>query len=190
MPYGELTPAMEQALVPHIAGREVWDLGAGDFTYSLRLLELGAGKVVAVEKERSPRHRPPPSITAILAYFKDVEMPESIDVAFVSWPQNTHLPGLVQLLERAKVAVYLGSNVDNSACGSGAMFTHFRDREVLASIPHRRNSFAIYGSACSPRPPLPDEWAFGVSNIMGGTTDCPTFDEALAGAAFLAKAML
>ena len=51
MPYGLLTPSMQALIVPLVADKAVWDLGAGDLAYARLLLDLGAQEVVAVDKQ-------------------------------------------------------------------------------------------------------------------------------------------
>lgn len=144
MPYGLLTPEMEALLVPHVAGKVVWDLGAGDLGYSKLLVKLGASRVLAVEKERirQPNH---PGIELVLKRFHELD-PDHIEVAFLSWPANHSSPGLAHLLSKSDVVIYLGSNTDMSACGTPDLFLHHLcGRELLGHAPHRRNTMLIYG---------------------------------------------
>lgn len=173
MAYGLLTPEMGEILRPHIAGVEVWDLGAGDLVYSRRLLALGAKSVVAVDKSEMPED---PTVKRVWAYFKDVAVPEGgIAVALVAWPQNTPLHGLVDILTRCRKVVYLGSNTDGNACGNTGLFSHFLSRQVLAHVPYRRNSLVVYGEmTAESRHPLPEEWAALHPETMWG------FDDAVA----------
>jgi len=167
MPFGTLTPAMQAIIREHALGRTVWDLGAGDLTYAKRLIQLGARKVVAVEKGGSrPGHlggiatpleaplRPDPRIECVWRYFAEVDPPEDgIEVAFLSWPQNGALAtiGLTRLIEGAQTVIYLGCNTGGSACGSGDMWRHLIQREVLAYEPMVRNTLIVYGQPCGPR---------------------------------------
>lgn len=158
--YGLLLPEMEALLATHVRGRTVWDLGAGDLTRSRQLIGLGAQAVVAVDKEAMPE----PGTRSILrmqTYFAQMPTQGAIDVAFLGWPQNGHLLGLLELLRTCRKVVYLGSNTDGSACGNTALYEHFLTREVLEYVPHHRNTFVVYGEGqgASRDRMLPEEWA-------------------------------
>jgi len=74
--------------------------------------------------------------------------PESIDVAFASWPQNDEdtVRELLPLLERAATIVYLGKNTDGVMCGTSRLFHHLAGRVLLGYVPDRQNVLAIYGA--------------------------------------------
>ena len=159
-PYGEMTPDMVQAICPHVVGKSVWDLGAGDGWHSRLLLRLGASQVTAVD--RHVPHAPGLGITWIKSYFLDLRIPpEGIDVAYVAWPVNhTRIPGLERILAQSRVVIYIGTNTGGSACGGMHLMTYLAGREVLLDVPHPRNCLAIYGDKPTPgRTPLLDEWA-------------------------------
>ena len=157
--YGLLTPKMRDTLRTHVQGRIVWDLGAGDLGYSNLLLTLGASKVIAIDKADMPPGSP--GIECRRGYFQDLAMPDmDIEVVFLSWPQNNTLWGLYEILERTTNIIYLGSNTGGSACGTPALYTQLALREVIAHVPHPRNSFIVYGGrATTPRTLLAEEWA-------------------------------
>lgn len=163
MPFGILTPEMEAVVQPLIRDHVVWDLGAGDLTHAQRMLTLGARQVVAVDKNLSPQ-RLPWGIQGIRAYFEAVKAPpEGIHVAFLSWPVNrAHQPGLVPLLAASRVVIYLGSNMDGSACGGKALFRYLSGRAVLGHVPHTHNTLITYGDPLpdgeGSRPLIPEEW--------------------------------
>lgn len=142
--FGHLTNKMAEQLGSVVQGRTVWDLGAGYLGYSSRLLDLGAHKVIAVEKEDLDV-AVPKGVELRRNYFTDVA-PEPIEVAFLSWPQNNRLWGLIGLLERAERVVYLGSNTSGSACGPRDLWDHLTFRTIEAYIPTQRNTFIVYGS--------------------------------------------
>lgn len=158
--FGVVTKEMDYALVPHVRGRVVWDLGAGFLTHAKRLLELGASEVVAVDKEEMPDPSSP-RITRVRSHFTDLVVPDGgIDVAFLAFPQNTTLHGLISILERSQVVVYFGSNTDGTACGDVTLFEHLRGRGVLSHVPGRRGSLVVYGGPClGMRALVPEEWA-------------------------------
>jgi hypothetical protein len=159
MAFGDITKEMWTAIQPHVQGREVWDLGCGGMTHTLQLQKLGA-RCTAIDKDP---WRVPPSLRGrfIQSYFKDVPLPlEGIEVAFLSWPQNTTLDGLLPLVHASRTVIYVGSNTGGTVCGNPLLFDYFQHREVLCHIPHPRNSLIILGGACvRPRGPLPEEWA-------------------------------
>jgi hypothetical protein len=161
MGFGLLTKRMMECLPPFIADREVWDLGAGDLDYANTLMHLGAAHVIAIDKsDRGGALRPKKGIEFRCALFRQVEPPpEGIGVAFVSWPVTYAITGLVDLVKRADVVIYLGSNMGGSACGPRELFEHLGQRELLAHVPHRQNSLLVCGGPCERRTPTPEEYA-------------------------------
>jgi hypothetical protein len=141
---------MRERIGAVVADQQVWDLGAGDLTHARMLLDLGAQEVVAVDYSGLFRANlaawADPRIDGRVARFHEVEAPPTIPVAWVSWPFNHYLRGLVPLLQRSRQVIYLGANTDGSACGWADLFEHLIDRELLTEIPHRRNSLLIYGA--------------------------------------------
>jgi hypothetical protein len=141
---GWLSDAQQKVVAEHVRGQRVHDYGAGDLDLSLRLLQLGAEHVVAVDDWVRPSSREyPPQLTVIESKFDDYA--ETSAVAFVSWPVNWPM-GLHVLLERTPVVVYLGSNTNGNACGYPKMWQQLVAREVLAYVPHIRNTLIIYGA--------------------------------------------
>lgn len=161
MSYGYLSDEMMGLLREHVAGAEVWDLGAGILGRSHELVYLGARKVIAIDKERMPPASPGTPIETRRALFAEVQPPVGgIDVAFLGWPQNTSLVGLTELLVASRKVIYLGCNTGGTSCGNSSLFTHFYARQVLGHVPHARNSLIVYGGwRTGPRRPLPEEWA-------------------------------
>lgn len=143
MPYGHLTEEMLRALEQTIRGELVVDVRAGDLYYTRILLELGAKKVMAIDKEplprarrgiQTPHHKP---LQALKPCIRDAWL-------FLSWPVNRDI-GYLPWLEAARGVVYLGSNVNGSSCGVPALSMHLDYREVPHHIPHRRNTLTLYG---------------------------------------------
>jgi len=157
--FGHLTRKMKKILPQYIVGKELWDLGAGKLGHSFALLKAGAASVVAVDKD--PGTKKHPLLRTIRGYFDQVAVPEKgIEVAFVSWPSNHHLPGLLALLEVSQVVIYLGSNTDGTSCGWSGLFRHLTRRELLAHVPDKLNSLIICGGQLQrARPPTPEEIA-------------------------------
>lgn len=162
---GHLTTEQREVLRPFIEGKEVYDLGAGAYMPLCRkLLDTGARRVVAVDKHFSAK--PIKGVKARCCIFLQlaedlVEDGEEIDVAFISWPMNSSYDaGLVEVCERAKVVVYLGTNTGGSACGTPQLFKHLLGRRLLAAVPHRLNTMLICGERLEqPRDPTPEEAA-------------------------------
>lgn len=156
--YGKLIAGHVKALRPHVAGRVVHDLGAGDMEKARLLLHLGAEKVHAVEKDSYPFSLPL-RIDRHEMYFKDYR-PAEIDVAFLSWPSNHLLEGLLPLLVKAKTIIYLGKNTDGTSCGFPALFVYLTTRRLLVHKPHPRNTLIIVGERLrKPRAPEHEELA-------------------------------
>ncbi len=153
--YGILHNRMRRALPTYVEGKVVLDLGAGDLTRAEEILEAGAKRVIAVEKEdftRLERSRWRRHITVVRQYFLQFNRDHSSeewDVALVSWPANTVLPGLIDILSRCTTVVYIGSNLYPTSCGFPELYTYFMSREVLCDVFHYRNSFTVYGETIS-----------------------------------------
>ena len=148
---------MERELGQVVQGRVVYDLGAGDLTYSHLMLDLGAERVIAIDKR--PAHRPRSNLEIHRAYIHEVMEPEEIEVLFLSWPVN-QVRGLDRWLHAARIAVYLGCNVGGTGCGDSRLFNHLIHREVLTHIPHEKNTFLVYGDyRDETRPPVGEEYA-------------------------------
>ncbi len=149
MSYGLLSVKMLETIRPLVAGKTVVDLGAGSCDKAVILKGLGAA-VIAIDKSFM---RPIEGIEQHCGYFvefadlDDRTLPEEIDVAFVSWPQNYRLNGLVRILERAGTVIYLGSNTDGNACGHRDLFLHMLTRKLEAYVPDRKNSLVVVGEA-------------------------------------------
>lgn len=124
---GNLTVAHLEAIAPFIRGRVVHDLGAGDLLLSHILKINGAAKVIAIDKQPMPNPKMD-GVETVQAYFKDVQGP--IDVAFISWPVNWAC-GLDRLASVADTVIYVGTNVNFTACGDTTLWDHLSTREVL-----------------------------------------------------------
>ena len=145
MPYGSLSPEQEAAIRPYVEGKNVHDFGAGDFSLSYQLLDLGAKHVTAIDKEERPLGRTPKDkrITSFYGYFH--EYPAPVDVLFLSWPVNYPDISLAVHARRAGTLIYLGKNTDGTACGSTDLFNAMIYRELLTYVPHRKNALIITG---------------------------------------------
>lgn len=150
---GALNEEQCERLAPFVKGKVVLDLGAGDLSLSRVLVQMGA-KVVAVDKEDPGVVVP--GVRFVRSYFHDLR--ERAPVAFVSWPVNWH-SDIVPILVASTTVIYLGKNTDGTACGDPNLWEHLRAREVLAYVPDRRNTMAIYGPNFVERDPTGEELA-------------------------------
>lgn len=146
MPFGKLIPKQAKVVSKHVRGQVVTDLGAGDLSLSKRLLKLGALHVCCIDKEDKPKGVLPARLSYAKAYFQDMGAESPIDVAFISWPSN-YDNGLITLIEKARVVIYLGCNTDGSACGTPHIFRHLLRRELLDYEPHHDNSLIVVGKS-------------------------------------------
>ena len=175
MPYGHLNHQMREALTPLVKGRVVYDLGAGDGDHGRTLSNLGAARVVCIDKEQVgfnatgslPPRPPVKNIEVIRGYIAEVPIPTDLDVVFLGWPQNYHIIGLVPWMQAAKTVIYLGHNFGGTACGFPAMFEHLIARRLVAHIPNERNTLLVVGEPLlSSRAPTPEEAAFFSSEVV------------------------
>lgn len=148
---GELTPEQYDALRPHVLGRHVHDLGAGEaMPMCGTMLALGARYVTAVDhiygKSLASASL---SLSSVGAFFHEYKPAEPLEVALVSWPPYLFAPprvlqGLVDLCAASPVVAYLGSNF-GSLCGNPELWRHLGTREVLTHVPDPRNTLIVYG---------------------------------------------
>lgn len=146
--YGKLTLSVQHAMDSYIKGKTVYDFGAGNLVLSEAIRKMGAKRVIAIDKE--VKESKDPFVVSYRCYFdkfltSSSRRPKPGDVAFLSWPSNHPLPGLLDLLSRFDTIIYLGKNTDGSACGWPGFFHQMYLRTVLEYVPHRRNSLIIYG---------------------------------------------
>lgn len=167
--HGQLTDEQEAVVRTFVAGYNVHDIGAGQLALAQKLIELGANTVTAVDKCYSHTLvKSLPHITLVGEYFEEyAKHGHVVDVAFLSWPEAYQQQGVVQLIEDARVVVYLGNNFDGVSCGSEEMFQHLVQREVLGLVPNQFNSLIVYGNSRIKRRPLPEEYA-GLHREMTG----------------------
>lgn len=160
--FGDLNEEQEAVVRNFVAGYSVHDLGAGELKIAAKLVELGAHRVIAVDKLYSHRvlNLPHPTVFLVGEYFEEYAMHgHLIDVAFVSWPEAWRLPGLVRLLADARISIYLGSNFDGVSCGTEELFQFWSRRNVLATVPSKQNTLIVYGNLVTQRRLLPEEYA-------------------------------
>ena len=158
MGFGKLLGKQEAAVKALVQGQTVCDLGAGDMELSVKLLDLGATGVIAVDKEDYPV--PDARITPVHSYYanltRHIELPK---IAFVSWPINHDEHSLGRLVSRFSYVIYLGKNTDFTSCASPQFFQALLPREVLAYVPTKKNVLIVYGPKRATREPYGEELA-------------------------------
>jgi hypothetical protein len=176
MPFGKLSLKQETAIKPNILASLVHDLGAGDLSLAADLLRLGAQQVIAIDKAPYQR-KPPQGINTVTCYFENYPAP--VDIAFVSWPRENFDMGLLNLVRRARIVIYLGCNTQGSTCGFTRMWQHLATREVISYVPENYNSLVIYGSTPQQRKYLPEEYAAIFQDKMWGFQEIHEIAETL-----------
>lgn len=162
MGHGFISDEMYTAIKTAVTDRAVIDLGAGDLSYSSMLASMAAKNVLAMDK--NPLDALPGVLTQQCS-FEDFQ--ETAEVAFLSWPSNTPLNGLNDILGRHDTVIYLGSNVGGSCCGHITLFRHLITREPTIHLFHPVNTLIIYGRE-NRRSPLCAEEVAGIEAWRGG----------------------
>jgi hypothetical protein len=151
-----------------VQGRKVWDLGAGSGQLAAWLCDQGAAAVEAVDRDYAPPRCAPglvrPGLSFTAGRFDSWEPAFSADVAFLSWPVNWAVSGLVQCLRRVPTCIYVGLNQRVSACGGPDLWSALLCRELLLDIPGKWGNLLVYGKRCSPRLPAADEERAALEN--------------------------
>lgn len=131
---------------PYVEKKVVTDLGAGNTLAAQLFLQWGAEKVVAIDKERLRRPEDP-RVQIVCKRFSELKK-RPREVAFLSWPANNDetVRTLIPHLELAETIIYLGSNIEGTACGRPDLFKLFLQRELLAYEPNLANSLIILGA--------------------------------------------
>lgn len=155
MTYYHLNDEQRAYLQGVVRGKVVADLGCGDGSLAVSMVEMGAAVVHAVDK--APARISRPGVVFHQAYFDRWRVPEGVQVAVVSWPHNSGLPGIPKLLRGIPDVVYLGKNTDGTTCGSRAMFSVLLHRNPVRYVPDSRNVMIHYGNESRPNPLLHHE---------------------------------
>lgn len=164
--YGLVTDEMLELIREVVTGRTVYDLGAGTLGRAHQLAELGAKHVVAVDKNWPQRGPESSKVEFCRSSFEEcLARVGPIEVAFVAWPANHPMPGLIDLCRRAEVVCYLGLNDSSkSSCAWPDFFKHLVTRKVRSQISHPRNALVVYGNEPRMDWSLLDEERFGLVN--------------------------
>lgn len=152
MTFGSIVSDFIEPIQSTVKGKVVIDVGAGDLSLSKQLLKLGAKKIIAVDKQL-PSKTSVQGIELVPSYFHEfVRTRKRWDVAFISWPVNWEIEGLVPIIHRSETVILLSKNTDGTACGFKHMWQTLARREIEYAIPHIRNWLHIYsGEVDEPR---------------------------------------
>lgn len=138
LPYGEVSAEMLDAIARTVRWKTAWDLMCGEANWAARFFAFGATDVEAVDKEDFDGHCTRAYLDAWQPRFK-------AEVAFLSWPVNRQVPGLVGLLEQVETVIVLSRNDDSTSCGWWDLWGYLATREVLGEIQDERNDLLVYG---------------------------------------------
>lgn len=143
--FTRLWPEQAAELRARVSGRRVWELGCGRGELA-RWLARHAASVHAVDKAdvfgRASRR-----CTFERVHFHLWRPPEAAEVAVVAWPIASGTSGLVELLERVPVVVYVGMNAHHTACGAADLWAHLLSRELVADVPAPAGACPADGNA-------------------------------------------
>lgn len=150
--YGSFTKKQREVVQTIVTGNRVFDLGCGNMSLSMQLLQMGAKHVVAID--RMLVEAPMKKMTQVPLFFEQYydigeNLPTAKDIVFTSWPANHSMPGFTALCHTAGIVIYLGKNTDGIACATPAFFKMMQHRTVLAHYPHRDNTLLVYGKYTS-----------------------------------------
>jgi len=148
---------MRDILASVVAGRVVYDLGAGSGGHGKK---RGASRVICVDK--STPWVMPRGVEFIRSYINEVALPDDLDVVFLGWPVQYGMPGLHLWLEKAKTIIYLGCNFGGTACGTKPLFQYLLMRRLAYHLPDHRNTLLVVEEPLGEgitREPTPEEAA-------------------------------
>lgn len=165
--YWTLSPEQDAILRQAVAGREVWDMGAGSGTLAALCAEYRASSVVAVDHDIWAVHCQHAGVRWLKESFVSLAWMQR-DTIVISWPVVLHMsPSIVgdggcSLTRHARLAkrvIVLAQTYGGTMCGSASLWNHLSKREVLASATDPRNDMVVYGDQHVDRLPLPVEAA-------------------------------
>ena len=163
--YGFISKEMTTALEGLVKGKRVWNLGCGNGGAEPQLLKrLGATVIHAVDKANRNHILTPTFGTSGVITWCDMYYTEfsafigpssAADVAVIKWPDTGPLTGLVGLLDKCEVVVYIGTNDGFTACGNPSLWRYLATREFITAVENRHNDMIVYGkpveTATAPR---------------------------------------
>jgi len=143
--FSRMTIAQAKALRRYVTGVTVVDLGGGEGHQALSLIRLGAKSVTLIDEYRYKflKHL---KLRVVKKTFNDAfKAQKHYGLAFISWPLNKTMPGLLDFIDQAPVVAYLGKNTDGTACGWHEFWVHLAKRELITEVRDRANTLLIYG---------------------------------------------
>lgn len=177
MPYGRLNTEQRAIVSEFVQDHLVWDIGSGDLALASLLMDLGATRIIAVDKEEGISKSSTLDIVTvdeidptILNYQMDThiqgvllnrlfsECDDPKTISFLSWPPNGP-NGLVTVVQTSEVVIYLGKCTDGCMCGEPRFWRELRTREILNVSPDRYNTLIVYGPNKVDRKPVLEEIA-------------------------------
>ena len=162
MTYWDMTIEQKSVLKEVIFGRTVLELGCGDGSLAMWCAQH-ASHVTAVDRYPDFPAIPPENITFKSLYFDACV--DLADVLLLSWPPNYNCNGLMHHVYKHATIAYLGKNTDGTACGSNEMWGTLVRRDLIKSVPDRKNTLLIYGKCLNWVASLRDEEELaGLSN--------------------------
>lgn len=172
--YGQITPDMESIIKLYIKDRIVYDFGAGSCSLSIEMVRMGAKMVYAIDKNIGSLEDEK-MVKISMAFDEHLAIRPLVkddSIAFISWPANYPMKGLLESLEVFKTIIYIGKNTDGSSCAWPVFFGLMMSRKLLEHIPDKQNTMLIWGEGMgnATRPPVKEERA-GMDRIK-----CYSFD--------------
>ena len=151
MTYVQLDKEQTDYLRGIVKGKVVADLGCGMGMLTRKMACWGASMVHGVDKESFPwrNSKKVRWHQSYLAYWK---MPPEVELAVVSWPQNTHIQGLQEILQAVPHVVYIGKNTSGTACGTPTLMRYLSGRASIHHITQIANVLIHYGPGLRPFP--------------------------------------
>jgi len=150
MSHGRLNAQQRTALQPYVQGKCIYDLGAGDLALAHQLASMDAEHVIAVDKEYPYWVRSRSSRVEKRQCRYEQVLGESVSTLFISWPANWVDVPLLVLTVSAETIIYLGNNLDGTACGFKEFFEHLLFRELLVHEPDHLNTLLVCGKYRTP----------------------------------------
>jgi len=152
--YAQLNKDQTRYLRDIVKGKVVADLGCGRGLLSKLMARWGASMVHGVDKESSTHHRNSPKVHWHQSYLAYWQMPTDVEIAVVSWPQNSPLQGLMELLQAVPHVVYIGRNTDGTSCGNPDLMRYLSGRAAIHHITQIANVLIHYGPGPRPLPEM------------------------------------
>jgi len=129
--YGNYTNEQRTLIQETVKDQDVIDLGCGIDMGWIPILMKTARSVIGVDKElRYGAVYPDKRVTLHRTHYHNYKgvVPK---VAFLSWPPNYELKGLIDILIQVDVIIYNGSNRSPVACGFSDLYAYFLLRELI-----------------------------------------------------------